>query len=73
MSKNLNKYIAAFDYFDKILIVLSATIGRVSIISLTTVIGAPLGILPANLVFHFFWPQKLQKTTENNKKWKEKT
>ena len=28
MSKKLSKYIAAFNYFDKILIVLSATSGR---------------------------------------------
>ena len=30
MSKKLSKYIAAFDYFDKTLIVLSATSGGVS-------------------------------------------
>ena len=33
-SKKLSKYVAAFDYIDKILIVLSATTGRVSICSL---------------------------------------
>ena len=38
-SKKLSKY-AAFDYTDKILIVLSATSGGISIISFTTVIGA---------------------------------
>ena len=32
-SKKLNKYVAAFDYIDKILIVLSATSSGVSIIS----------------------------------------
>ena len=31
MSKKLRRYIAAFDYFDKTLIALSATSGRVSI------------------------------------------
>ena len=61
MSKNLNKYIAAFDYFDKILFVLSATIGRVSIISLTTVIGAPLGMLPANFSLSFFLTTEITK------------
>ena len=35
-SKKLSKYVAAFDYIDKILIVLSATTGGVSIISLTS-------------------------------------
>ena len=31
MSKRLSKYIASFDYFDKSLIVLSVTTGRISI------------------------------------------
>ena len=44
MSKKLSKYIANFDYFGKILIVLSATSGGVFIISFTTVIGALVGI-----------------------------
>ena len=35
-SKKLNKYVTIFDYIDKILIVLSATTGHVSIISFTT-------------------------------------
>ena len=39
MNKKLSKYIAAFDYFDKILIVLSATSGGISIISFASVIG----------------------------------
>ena len=43
-SKKLSKYVAAFDYIDKILIVLSATSDGVSIVSFTTVIGAPAGI-----------------------------
>ena len=53
MSKKLSKYIAAFDYTDKILIVLSATTGSVSIASFATVVGTPLGIINAslNLVF----------------------
>ena len=44
MSKKLSKYIAAFDYIDKTLIVLSATSGRTSIISSTSIIGIPAGI-----------------------------
>ena len=43
-SKKLSKYIAAFDYIDKILIVLSATSGGVCIISSVSVVGAPVGI-----------------------------
>ena len=53
-SKKLSKYVAAFDYIDKILIVLSATSGGVSIISFTSVAGAPVGIASTSftLVFH---------------------
>ena len=40
-SKKLSKYVAAFDYIDKILIVLSATTGGVSICSFTSIAGAP--------------------------------
>ena len=43
-SKKLTKYITAFDYIDKILIVLSGTTGGVSIISFTSIAGAPVGI-----------------------------
>ena len=48
-SKKLNKYVTAFDYIDKILIVLSATSSRVSIISFTSIVGAPIGIASAIL------------------------
>ena len=40
-SKKLNKYVATFGYIDKILIILSATSSGVSIISFTSIIGAP--------------------------------
>ena len=53
MSKKLRKYIAAFDYFDKTLIVLSATSGEISIISFTSVIGVPVGIARASFSFVF--------------------
>ena len=46
-SKKLNKYVTTFDYIDKILIVLSATSSGVSIISFTSIIGAPVGIASA--------------------------
>ena len=39
MSKKLSKYIAAFNYIDNTLIVLSATSGGIGIISFTSVIG----------------------------------
>ena len=41
MSKGISKCIATFDYFDKTLIVLSETSGRVFIASFANVIGAP--------------------------------
>lgn len=39
ISKGLSKYVAAFDCFDKALIVLSVTIGPISIASFATVLG----------------------------------
>ena len=52
-SQKLNKYITTFDYIDKILIVLSATTGGVSIISFTSIIGAPVGIASASFTLIF--------------------
>ena len=43
----------AFDYIDKILIVLGATSGGVSIISFTSVVGAPVGIASASFTLIF--------------------
>ena len=53
MSKRLSKYIAFFDYFDKSLIVLSATSGSISIASFATVIGTPIGIAISSLSLSF--------------------
>ena len=52
-SKKLSKYVAAFDYIDKVLIVLGATSGGVSIISFTSVVGAPVGIASASFTLIF--------------------
>ena len=52
-SKKLSKYVAAFDYIDKILIALSATTGGVSICSFTSVVGAPVGIAGASFTLIF--------------------
>ena len=52
-SKKSNKYVTAFDYIGKILIVLSARSSGVSIISFTTIAGAPDGIASANLTLFF--------------------
>ena len=53
VSKKLSKYIAAFDYIDKTLIVLSATSGGISIISFISVIGIPAGIASASFTLIF--------------------
>ena len=52
-SKKLSKYVAVFDYIDKILIVLSATTGRASICSFTSIAGASVGIASANFTLMF--------------------
>ena len=69
---NESKYIASFDYFDKSLIVLSATNGSISIALFATVIGAPVGIGSARFIgeFSIFTGivKQLLKTTRNNKK-----
>ena len=52
-SKKLSKYVAVFDYIDQALIVLSATSGGVSIISFTSIIGAPVGIASASFTLIF--------------------
>ena len=55
------------DYFDKSLIVLSATSGGVSYASFATIIGAPVGIASAVFSFEFSITtgivKKLLKTT----------
>ena len=52
-SKKLNKYVTIFDYIDKILIVLSATTGGISIISFTSTIGVPVGIESSSFTLIF--------------------
>ena len=52
-SKKLSKYVTAFDYMDKVLIVLSATTGRLSIVLFTSIAGAPVGIASASFTLIF--------------------
>ena len=72
MSKNLSKYSPAFDYFDKTLIVLSATSGEISIIFFPGVIGVSVGIASASfsLVFSLTTGiiKKVLKITRTKKK-----
>ena len=71
-SKKLNKYVTAFDYIDKILIVLSATSSGVSIISFTSIARAPIRIV--RTIFTLFFSlkteivKKLLNITRNKKK-----
>ena len=71
-SKKLNKYVTAFDYIDKILIVLSATSSGVSIISFTSIAGAPVRIASASVTLIFSLTTKIVKKllniTRNKKK-----
>ena len=52
-SKKISKYVAAFYYIDKVLIVLSATSGGVCVISSVSVVGAPIGIVGASFTLIF--------------------
>ena len=72
-SEKLSKYVAAFDYIDKILIVLSATTRGVSH---ATIVGAPVGIASAGFTIAFSLAtgiiKKLLHKTRNKKKMHDK-
>ena len=72
ISKNLSKYIASLDYFDRLLNVLSILLGSISIALFTTVIGAPAGTIGASCGFTFSvtwgFVKKFLKTIRNKKK-----
>ena len=53
ISKNLSKYIASLDYFDKSLNASSILLGSISIASFASFIGAPAGIIGASCGFTF--------------------
>ena len=54
ISRNLSKYIASLDYFNKSLNVLSVLSGSIYIASFPTIIGVPAGIIGARLRFYVF-------------------
>ena len=72
--KILSKYVATFDYIGKILIVLTATTGGVSICSFTNVAGTPVGIVGASFTLRFSLTtgivKRLLSTTRKKKKTK---
>ena len=53
ISKNISKYIASLDYFDKSLNVLFILSDRISIASFATITGAPAEIIGASCGFTF--------------------
>ena len=71
-SKKISKCVAVFDYIDQAFIALSATIGGVSIISFTSIVGAPVGIASASCTLIFSLTtvifKKLLNITRNKKK-----
>ena len=71
-NQKLNKYVTTFDYIDKLLIVLSATTGGVSIISFTSVIGTPVGIASASFTLIFSLTTGIVKKLLNLKRKKKK-
>ena len=72
ISKNISKYIASLDYFDKPLTVLAILSGSISIASFASVIGVPAGIIGASCGFTFSFTsgivKKFLKTIRNKKK-----
>ena len=72
MQQKPSKYVAAFDYIDKILIILSAATGGVSICLFTSIVRAPVGIASASFTLIFSLTtgivKKLLSTTRNKKK-----
>ena len=67
-SKKLSEYVAVFDYIDQTLIVVSAASGGVSIISFTSIVGAPAGIASASLTLFFFLTSGIVKKLLNIKR-----
>ena len=72
-SKKSSKYVAVFDYIDKILIVLRAASGGVSICSFASIVGAPVGIASARFTLIFSLTTGITKNLSNiTRKKKEK-
>ena len=72
--KKLSKYVASFDYIDKILIVRSATSSGVCFISSVSVVSAPVAIAGSSITLIFYLTTgTIKKITAYNKKQKEKT
>ena len=67
-SKNLSKYIASLDYFNKSLNVLSILSGSISVASFASMIGVSAEIIGASCSFTFSITSGFVKGFKNNKK-----
>ena len=76
INKNLSKYIASLDCFDKSLNVLSVLSGSISVATFTTIIEAPVGIIGPSCGFTFVitlvFVKTFSKTIRNKKKKRDK-
>ena len=73
VSKGLKKYMASFDYFNELLIVLSVTTCSISIASFATVIGVSLRMVSACFSVAFsICTGIVKKTVGNNQRLKKK-
>ena len=70
--KKISKYIVAFDYADKVFIILSASFGTLSIALYATVVGIPAGIAGASLTLIFTVTSGVVKTLLNITRQKKK-
>ena len=72
MNKILSKYIASFEYLDKLLIVSGVATGSISIASFATPVGVPVEIMSASYSLAFSittgFVKKFLKTIRNKKK-----
>ena len=72
ISRNLSKYIASLEYFDKSSNVLSVVAGSIYIASFVSAIGTPIGIMCASFSFTLSITQgfvkRFLKTIRNKKK-----
>ena len=71
-SKKLSWYVTAFDYINKILVVLSAKSGGVCIISSVSVVGAPVGIAGAFFTLIFPLATRIIKKLLSKTRYKKK-
>ena len=70
--KKISKHIVAFDYADKVFIILSELFGTLSIASYATIVGIPAGTAGASLTLIFTITTGVVKTFLNNTRKKKK-